>query len=368
MPMREEAPFHMGLRYPLLNLLRRVTWSNVVSLREPYKLTYALTFRCNMTCTMCRAWEKPQVQELSVEEIDLLFSKYDRFQWVDLTGGEILLREDVQGVVATILRRLPHLYALHFPTNGSCAEGAQAIADQVLGVAKPPRLVITVSIDGPPAYHDKVRGRAGAWRDCIETFSALRRMKGPQVFFGITLSRLNVGILGETLDALRDELPDLKETDIHFNIAHNAPYYANAAVSLWDDASKEIATGVFRRRLRGQRASCTPFALLEKTFLREALSYLRTGMTPISCQALRASCFLAPDGTVFPCTMWDHPLGNIRANDHSLRRILRKADAKGVKNSIRNRHCPQCWTPCEAYQSLLARIDRLVLGGALGLR
>jgi radical SAM protein with 4Fe4S-binding SPASM domain len=78
-----------------------------------------------------------------------------------------------------------------------------------------------------------------------------------------------------------------------------------------------------------------------------------TGTTPMRCHALSASCFIDSWGNVFPCTIYDRKLGSLRDVDYDLRRIWSKPIAVETQREIWRYDCPQCWTPCEAYQSIM---------------
>jgi radical SAM protein with 4Fe4S-binding SPASM domain len=71
------------------------------------------------------------------------------------------------------------------------------------------------------------------------------------------------------------------------------------------------------------------------------------------CHALSASCFVDSWGNVFPCTIYDRKLGSLRDVDYDLRRIWNSDFALQTQKEIWNYDCPQCWTPCEAYQSIM---------------
>jgi radical SAM protein with 4Fe4S-binding SPASM domain len=76
------------------------------------------------------------------------------------------------------------------------------------------------------------------------------------------------------------------------------------------------------------------------------------------CHALRASCFIDSWGNVFPCTIYDRKLGSLREVDYDLARIWQSEEARALQKEIWEYKCPQCWTPCEAYQSILGNVLR----------
>jgi RNase P subunit RPR2 len=59
-------------------------------------------------------------------------------------------------------------------------------------------------------------------------------------------------------------------------------------------------------------------------------------------------------------------MGNLRENDYDLLKIISNEKATDLHEKIKNGQCPQCWTPCEAYQNILSNlfIKRKKLNGA----
>jgi len=99
-----------------------------------------------------------------------------------------------------------------------------------------------------------------------------------------------------------------------------------------------------------------PVGYLERAYLSRVRQYLETGRTPMRCHALSASCFIDSWGNVFPCTIYDRKLGSLRDVDYDLARLWRTGDADQLQQEIWDYKCPQCWTPCEAYQSIMGNL------------
>ncbi|MCA9695977.1 MAG: radical SAM protein, partial [Myxococcales bacterium] len=173
----------LGKRAELVARLSE-TWFH--RLDSPNRLVLDVTRRCNLRCAMCRTWEDPRRDELSVPEIADLMRQLPRLTWLDVTGGEVFLRRDAHALLTTIAARARALKILHYPTNGwftrRVVETCAALRERRPEV----QLIVTVSIDGPPALHDRIRGREGAFDRAIETFTALRAMDGVDVYVGTT--------------------------------------------------------------------------------------------------------------------------------------------------------------------------------------
>jgi radical SAM protein with 4Fe4S-binding SPASM domain len=116
------------------------------------------------------------------------------------------------------------------------------------------------------------------------------------------------------------------------------------------------------RRLRGRPRSVAQ--VLENTYLDYLNIFLQTGQTPMPCHALRASCFIDPWGVVYPCISYSKPIGRLRETGMRLDPIWNAPETETLQREIWEGSCPQCWTACEAYQSILGN----VLAGRCGSR
>jgi MoaA/NifB/PqqE/SkfB family radical SAM enzyme len=336
----------------------KVAHSNVAELPYPYRLTFAVTSRCQARCNMCNIWQKPVENELSLEEIDQIFSNYRRFSWVNLTGGEPFMRDGFTELVRIIAMRSPYLYLLNFPTNGYLTGTIVTAVREILECTSIPRLMVTVSLDGPQELHDRIRGLPGSWSRALDTFRQLRELRSRRfsVYFGYTLQEANVDAFDDAMAEASRELGHLSADDFHVNIAHiSGHYYANSAfkgVPAADKAEK-ILDRISSSRIR---RFFDPVAVLESRYQQLARTYKQTGAVPLTCQAAAASCFLDPEGNVYPCSTFAAPIGSLRDHDYNLETVWRSANKRSIRQLIREGSCPGCWTPCEAYQTILANM------------
>jgi radical SAM protein with 4Fe4S-binding SPASM domain len=177
------------------------------------------------------------------------------------------------------------------------------------------------------------------------------------VVFGMTLSKHNLSRIDATFAACQAECPGLRIDDFHVNVAQRSGhYYGNS------DADFAAPTGEIRaalRRFRGLRpAALTPSSWVEARYLSHLDTFLATGETPMRCHALRSSCFIDPHGRVFPCITDTREVGSLRESDMSLDEVWNGATATATQAEIWAGNCPQCWTACEAYQSILGNVLR----------
>jgi MoaA/NifB/PqqE/SkfB family radical SAM enzyme len=282
-------------------------------------------------------------------EIGAFLAAAPSIRWVNLTGGEPSLREDLVSIVEEVRRALPRLAVLSFPTTGqrteSIVDSTRRIA--ALGI---PRFFVSVSVEGPPALHDELRGRAGAFDRAVATLRALREVPGVRSFLGMTLSDKNARLVPDTLRALRDRMPGLGWGDLHFNAFTLSPhYYSNleCGISPPTGIAEAIAPA-----LRARERSLDPADRIEATYLRLLPRYLETGRSPIPCRSLRASVFVTAEGDVYPCTVWSRRLGNVL--ERPLYEVLDTAESEAARRTIARDACPGCWSPCEAHPTIVA--------------
>jgi len=349
----------------LLCLAKNVAFSNFTELRSPYKITYIVTHRCHFKCGMCNIWKKAPGSELSLEQIERFFDNSGLFSWVNLSGGEIFLRKDLPDIFDIILNKCRNLYLLDFPTNGY---DTRLITDAVTGLLRDrrlPKLLVTVSLDGPPSLHDRIRNVPGSWDRAVETFDRLRKLRNGRfnVFLGMTLQRANMDKFEETLRSVDRKIGRAGYGDFHINIAHGSShYYENPDFCKNEDAEK---LWEHLDRISGSRSRriFSAVGFLEKRYQALSKTYLTGLRSPLPCQALGASLFLSPDGTVYPCSVYDRPIGNIADFDYDIGRLWGSARRLQARKEIRAKNCPACWTPCEAYQSILANLLPKFQGG-----
>ncbi len=341
----------------ILHLARNIFRSNFGDLRFPYRLTFILTYACQLRCSMCNIWKRPGGQELSLFEIDRFFAAYGKFNWINLSGGEIFLRPDLPDVIGCINKRCRQLSVLDFPTNGFQTRRIVETIRRLRLTLRIPQILVTVSLDGPRQVHDRLRGVEGSWENAVETYAQLRKFNSRNfhVFLGYTLQPENVNAFPDAYSQVKERVQGVAYNDFHINIMHGSIHYygtppaeRGADEELWQQLLR-ISNGRRKRWL-------SPVEYLERRYQRGVEGYLRTGRMPYPCQALSASLFLDPYGDVYPCSIYNARVGNIRDCGYDLKALWQQAARARLREEIKEGKCPGCWTPCEAYQAILGAL------------
>ncbi len=344
---------------PYAKLAARAARANVGRLNFPFKLTFGITFWCNYRCKTCNIWQMRPKDELTLDEIRSFFQRSNRFSWIDVTGGEVTLRKDFPDICEAILTNCKDLLLLHYPSNGYLTEQLVRYTREIVRMG-PEQLMITISTDGDEAMNDYIRGVEGGYRRQIESFRQLRQIPGVSVVLGMTLSKENVDHFPAAFEAAKREVPDLEYRDFHVNIVHESEHYLhNPDLKLRQGVDPVALAEATEKYAQLRGFDLSPVNYLERAYLKRVRRYLETGRTPMRCHALRSSCFIDSWGNVYPCTIYDRKVGNLRESDYDLARIWMSDDTAELQKEIWDYKCPQCWTPCEAYQSIMGNFLRI---------
>jgi Fe-coproporphyrin III synthase len=344
---------------------------------QPTKLVFVVTKRCDSRCVYCEIWKVKDTPgaldaELSLDEVRAVARANPFLQWIDFTGGEPTDRADFVPVIQAFAEACPDLLLVHFPTNGIATRRIHEAVIQLRRTVRA-RLVVSVSIDGPPELNDRLRGIRNDFDHAIDTFAAVRaEIGGENTYVGMTLhghqascGRTTTELVEDTFAAVNGALARRKTAGLgwgglHLNIPHfSQHYYGNRPSEAKDGFGgaahrTEIAAALAAAAAQPKAGLSLAMRAIERTYRAEAQRYLATGHTRIACSALLSTAYLSEKGEVYPCSIWDKPLGNVRTTGYALMPIIEEARRAGVRRAVAAGRCPNCWTPCEAYPSILA--------------
>jgi MoaA/NifB/PqqE/SkfB family radical SAM enzyme len=309
-----------------------------------------VTRLCNLRCGFCRIWEMDAKGEMTAEEWIRVLERSPRFLWIDLTGGEPTLRPDLREIIAAAIR-IHRPWALHFPTNGFLPDRVAPLLEH----GRRTRLVVTVSIDGPPALHDRMRGVEGSFERALETLQRARQAPGVTAKAGMTITSENESAIEATVAAIRERIPDFAGEELHINLAQvSGHFYGNSKESFTEatrlSRNAESSTAAATRLRSPSRLAAS---WLENRYRALLPHFLDSRRCPLPCAAMKASIFIAPDGVVHPCISDARIVGRLRDEEYNLRRLLESETAVRLGKAIAAGDCPHCWTPCEAYPTIL---------------
>lgn len=293
----------------------------------PTDVSIITTYRCQMRCKMCNIWRYPtdKKKEITAKELEIL----PGFKFVNLTGGEPFLREDLDEIVEVMFRKSPRIVV---STSGWHH-------DRILNLAeKFPNIGIRVSIEGMQQTNDHLRGRDGGFERGYNLLKDLNKMGVKDIGFGITVSNLN-----------HEDIMPLyklsKELKLEFATAafHNS-YYFHKQDNLI--SNKKSVNGDFEKLIQALMKENNPKSWFRAFFNMGLINYINGGRRMLPCEAGLVNFFVEPYGEVYPCNgledhIWKQSMGNIR-EVKNFEEIWYGEKARQVRERVAN--CPKnCW-------------------------
>jgi len=276
---------------------------------------------------MCNIWEFPtnKSEEITPDEIRLL----PEVKFINLTGGEPFIREDIEEIVETCFTKAPRVV---ISTSGWYEEKIIALAKRF------PKIGIRISIEGLSQKNDELRGREGGFDKGLRTLLTLKQMGIKDIGFGCTVSNNN------SADMLALYKLSLS-LGLEFATAafHNSYYFHKYNNEI---TNREEVCNNFRQLINLQLAEKSPKSWFRAYFNMGLINYINGRPRLLPCEAGLVNFFVDPTGNIYPCNgleerFWMEKMGNIRETP-DFWEIWNGPQAQKVREKVAN--CPKnCW-------------------------
>jgi len=336
----------LGLKLPLYVIFRNCGWPTLL----PFNYTLSVTYKCNSRCKTCNIW-KMNGYELSTEEwLRVLKSLGKSPFWITISGGEPLLRRDLETIVEGIIEyNSPAI--INLPTNALVSYLCETV-ENILKMCEDDDtiFVINFSVDGIGKDHDDIRGVGGNWNKFLENYKKIKLLKNKysNLVIGIhtVISKWNVDKMDRIVEYILNELkPDQYITEIaevrrEMNNAENSPTpnpesYSRAIERLVEIIEKGLRNG----RWQG-------FARITESLRLEYYKYVKNlylGKINNTWKSYAgfASCQIAPNGDVWECAVYATVMGNLRDYNYNFKKLWKSKRAREVRELVKKKHiCP----------------------------
>jgi MoaA/NifB/PqqE/SkfB family radical SAM enzyme len=239
---------------------------------------------------MCNIWKNPtkEENEITPDVIEKLPNNLGR---VNLTGGEPMLRDDIEDIIAILCKKAK---LVEISTNGYFTEKIVNIANKF------PKVMIRVSIEGLPKLNDKLRGIENGFDHALRTVLELKKTKVKDFGFSIVICDKNAPDLLSVYDLCTS-------LGIEFgnSTMHNSWYFHKYDNTI---ENRELAVDVEKQFIKALLQSPRKsFKMRIKDWLRAYfnLNILRhiEGKSNLltKCCAGKDLFFLDPEGNIIPC-------------------------------------------------------------------
>lgn len=294
---------------------------------SPTDICIITTYRCPMQCKMCDIWNNPteKSKEITPKEIEML----PKVKFINITGGEPFIREDLEDIVEVAFRKSPRVV---ISTSGW-------FEDRIIKLAKRfPKIGIRISLEGLSCKNDELRGRIGSFDKGLRTLLILKEMGIKDIGFGCTVSNNNSE---DMLSLYRLS----KSLGMEFATAafHNSYYFHKNDNVI---SNKNEVCNNFEKLIEMQLKENHPKSWFRAFFNMGLINYIEGNRRMLPCEAGIVNFFIDPYGEIYPCNgleekYWKQSMGNIRKVS-SFDEIWQSAQADEVRRKVIE--CPKnCW-------------------------
>jgi len=279
-------------------------------------IQWHVTERCNLRCRHCYQQER-RPSELSLDSIMDIIEEASGMilDWEDsygiklsmsynISGGEPFLRRDLFEIIEGIAWKGADIYIL---SNGTVIDKDAAGKLARIGIR-----AVQVSMEGPEAIHEEIRGK-GSFSAAVAGVKNLLDA-GVPVNLNATLSTVNARYFIEMIDLSKS----LGVQRLGFS--RLVPYGRGEAMLDKMIGTEEIKT-LYEKIFA---LNATPLKIITGDPIASQLSSLETGedmgnVAAGGCAAGVSGLTILSDGTITPCRRLNIPMGNVKTD--SLREV-----------------------------------------------
>jgi len=283
------------------------------------------TYKCNARCHMCNIWQYPTKNDQEITP-DIVAKLPDGLNRVNLSGGEPMLRHDIEELVGILYKKCN---LVEISTNGYYTDRLVKIAQRF------PRVMIRISLEGLPALNDRLRGTKDGFDHALRSILELKKTKVKDIGFSVVICDQNVRDLVNLYDLAVGLNVEFAQSTMHNS------WYFHKYDNQIDD--REIVAREMERfisaLLTSKRGS---LKLRVKDWLRAFFNlriyhHARYGFShQRSCTAGTDLFFLDPFGNISPCNgsnkQWI--MGNLK--EQTFDEIWNSPKANEVRNGVKN--------------------------------
>lgn len=336
---------------------------------HPAYLVLFVTSRCNARCAVCFNIKNVSTgihEEMPLESYRSLAKQYGQLPQLLISGGEPFLRKDLPQIIESFYQYCG-TRVITVPTNGMLYNEISVSLPEIIKRCPDAAININFSLDGIGRVHDNFRGVPGAFNTTLNTFKWAKEFKknadGLRVNICTTITPDNYPDMNNFVRFVREEL----KPDIHIvgkdraiiNKDHIPKDRLYSIFRFLDNYSVREADRGFLYRILN---------IINRTIRDIDLEILEKKNRAFNCLAGRKIIIVSEKGEVYPCEpLWftgimryintdSRPiscsLGNLKAVNMNIHRILNQPLAKQVFRWIDRKHCT-CHYECAYYNSII---------------
>ncbi len=319
------------------------------SINYPSYHIFFVTAICNAKCPMCFYMDnmnesEGRKTELTLEEYEKISQGIPFINVLGISGGEPFIRKDLAEIVKILHRNCKPL-VLDLPTNATLVDSVRKQAEEIARSCPDMSIDIQISIDGPEAIHNKIRGLPEGFESIRKTYAALlpikRQYKNLRVKACVVYSHYNQEHMEELFKVLRSDFDELDR--VVFSVAHGTVYEEKSLELDWERYFR-----LCDQLVEETPVSASDFHSLFTVALRMAKNdvlrnHRREGNFYRHCQAGKKVIVVGETGKVYPCEPLWQEVGDLRENGYDLDAILKGESMAAFQKQICDEKCNCHW-------------------------
>jgi len=301
-----------------MRMIARGTWS--LCTNRPVVVSFEVTHSCTANCRHCdKGGMKPDPPGMLRAEDYRRLRATLKPMAVQLSGGEPLLRKDIEEIVRAVKEPSGLPYTI-LVTNGRLLTEAKYLTLRSLGVNQ-----FSVSLDFPDARHDDFRRSPGLYAHLAKLVPMLARHGYDDVVLNTAITRGNLSVLRAVYG---------RACEWGVNISYSAytplrtgdmEHYISSPEDL--ELLRRTMDELLELKAKNGRITNSPWTL------SGTCDFFKQGSIP-GCNAGRRFLVVTPEGGLRACSMFDETYG-------SQKEVMEKFVAKNT--------CGGCYVSIRAY-------------------
>ena len=329
----------------------------------PPFVTLYVTTKCDEQCIHCFYWDelnpKPN-RDFTLQEFEQTLASMGEIYNLFIGGGEPFLRSDLASILLAA-HKANDVANVYVPTNGQHKQRLVETLETVLEAAPSMRFHLNLSVDHvDESEHDRIRGKAGAYRKLVETYEAIKPLR--RRYPNLILHTLTTVMKDNQHDILRihEELKRRFEPDgTSYNYCRGNPL---------DQAQTDVDPEIYRRLTEQverdyhgggfrQGAFSAANHLLDQQVRESVEKTVVTQRPQFSCVSGRLACVIYSNGDVTECEIKNSRVGNLRDVDYDFTKLWFDKNARNIADEAAN-GC-FCTHECGHYASTIYSASRI---------
>lgn len=306
------------------NLALRYFLKRLSGNKYPDHLALEVTKRCNAKCRFCDYY-KENVPELSIDYPGLV--KKIKPIIVSITGGEPLIRKDLEKIISDIKNTDPTAYIM-MVTNGSLMTYERALSLHKAGLC-----ALNFSMDYLGAKHDENRGIPGLFNKIVSIIPQIKTI-------GFDMVSFNTVIMNDNLDQIIPLVELAEKLGININFSSYSNLKNNRTDLLVEQENLDRLKSLIEDLIDHKRRSKT--IKTSNYYLRNVLKYF-IGHKIDGCLAGIKWILVTPDAKIKRCSEKEPEADVTSYNDKTFNKTT----------------CNLCWFSCRGEAQCPLTIERI---------